>query len=135
MAQNGEFLEWAAVHGEYYGTPLEPIRKSLAEGRNVLLDLDTQGALQLKKLHPEAVLIFLKTPALEDLRKRLENRGTEAPEVIARRIERARHELEQSVYYDHVVVNLDLAEAKRELKEIIVGATGRSPLRQPGFRE
>ncbi|MFO1462353.1 MAG: guanylate kinase [bacterium] len=121
MVAADRFLEWATVHGQRYGTPREPIERNLAEGRDVLLDLDTQGALQLKKLMPEAVLIFIKPPTLEELRMRLESRGTDSPEVIARRIARAEHEIEQSVQYDHVVVNRDLQEAKRELKGIISG--------------
>lgn len=121
MTKDGQFLEWAWVHDQRYGTPREPIERNLAEGRDVLLDLDTQGALQLKKLMPQAVLIFIKPPSLEELRKRLESRATDRPEVIARRIARAEHEIEQSVHYDHVVVNRDLDEAKRELKGLISG--------------
>lgn len=119
MAEGGQFLEWAGVHGQFYGTPRAPVEASLREGRDVLLDLDTQGALNLKKLEPGAVLIFLMPPSIEELRKRLESRGTDSADTIARRIARAEHEIEQSVRYDHVVVNRDLAEAKRELKEII----------------
>ncbi|HKY64535.1 MAG TPA: guanylate kinase [bacterium] len=119
MLENDQFLEWAQVHGQSYGTPREPIESRLREGHDVLLDLDTQGAIQLKALYPEAVLIFIKPPSLEELRKRLTSRGTDSPEVIARRIERAEHEIEQSSHYDYVVENRDLAEARRELKGII----------------
>jgi len=119
MVQEGRFLEWASVHGQFYGTPREPIEQNLGQGRDVLLDLDTQGALNLKKLVPQAVLIFIKPPSIEELRKRLESRGTDSPETIAGRISRAEHEIEQSVHYDHVVVNHDLEQAKRELKDII----------------
>lgn len=119
MAEAGQFLEWAEVHGQFYGTPRAPIEASLREGRDVLMDLDTQGALNLKKIEPKAVLIFLKPPSIEELRKRLESRGTDSPETIARRIARAEHEIEQSVHYDHVVVNRDLEAAKKELKAIL----------------
>lgn len=119
MAEAGQFLEWAEVHGQFYGTPRAPIEAGLREGRDVLMDLDTQGALNLKKIEPKAVLIFLKPPSIEELRKRLESRGTDSPETIARRIARAEHEIEQSVHYDHVVVNRDLEAAKKELKAII----------------
>lgn len=119
MVSEGRFLEWAGVHGKFYGTPRGPVESSLQEGRDVLLDLDTQGALNLKKILPEAVLIFIKPPSIDELRKRLESRGTDSPETIAKRIARAEHEIDQSVHYDHVVVNRDLQEAKRELKAII----------------
>lgn len=119
MVEAGQFLEWASVHGQFYGTPREPIEQSLREGRDVLLDLDTQGALHLKKLVPEAILIFIMPPSVGELRKRLETRGTDSAETIAGRISRAEHEIEQSVHYDHVVVNHDLQQAKQELKEII----------------
>ena len=119
MVAEGRFLEWASVHGQFYGTPRDPIEASLREGRDVLLDLDTQGALNLKKIEPKAVLVFIKPPSLQELRKRLESRATDSPETIARRIARAEHEIEESVHYDHVVVNRDLEAAKQELKAII----------------
>lgn len=119
MQENNQFLEWAEVHGQSYGTLREPIESRLREGNDVLLDLDTQGAIQLKALFPQAVLIFIKAPSLEELGKRLTSRGTDSAEVIARRIERAEHEIEQSSHYDYVVENRDLAEARRELKGII----------------
>jgi len=122
MRRNGQFLEWASVHGQRYGTPREPIERNLREGRDVLLDLDTQGALRLKKANPEALLIFIKPPSIEELRKRLKARGTDSEETIRSRIERAEHEIEQSAHYDHVVVNRDLGEAKRELRSIIGSA-------------
>lgn len=119
MLDNDQFLEWAEVHGQSYGTPREPIESRLREGKDVLLDLDTQGAIQLKDLYPQAVLIFIKPPSLEELRKRLTSRGTDSPEVIARRVERAEHEIEQSSHYDYVVENRELGEARRQLKGII----------------
>jgi guanylate kinase len=119
MIQEGKFLEWAMVHGNCYGTPLEPVERHLWAGEDILMDLDTQGALNLKKNRPETVLIFLKPPSLEDLRKRLESRGTDSAETIKKRFEQAKHEIEQSRFYDYVVVNRDLHEAKEELKKII----------------
>jgi guanylate kinase len=119
MLERDQFLEWAQVHGQSYGTPREPIESRLKEGRDVLLDLDTQGAIQLKALFPEAVLIFIKPPSLEELRKRLTTRATDSEDVIARRIERAEHEIEQSSHYDYVVENRDLAEARSRLQDII----------------
>lgn len=120
MLQDGKFLEWAVVHGNYYGTPKEPVDRHIAGGQDVLMDLDTQGALHVKEQRSETILIFLKPPSIEDLRLRLETRGTDSPENIQGRIERARQEIEQSPRYDYVVVNRDLAEAKEELKQIIL---------------
>ena len=122
--QHHAFLEWARVHGNFYGTPVQPVEEALSAGRDVLLDLDTQGAFHVKKLNPEAVLIFLKAPTLTDLQKRLEVRGTDSPEEIQRRIEQAEEEIKQSVYYDYVVVNRDLGQAETELRAILTSSRG-----------
>lgn len=121
QAEQGGFLEWAQVHEHRYGTPKKPIMEHLKRGESVLLDLDTQGALQLKKIVPAAVLIFLKPPSLEVLKERLRARGTEAEEVIHKRFARATEELAESDKYDYVVVNEDLEQAKRSLKTLIKG--------------
>lgn len=125
QVEQGGFLEWAQVHQHRYGTPKDPIMDRLRRGETVLLDLDTQGALQLKKLIPTAVLIFLKPPALEVLGERLRSRGTDSEEVIDKRIARASQELAESDKYDFVVVNEDLEQAKRDLKSIIQGVLDR----------
>ena len=116
---SGQFLESALVHENYYGTPKEPIESRLHRGQDVLLDIDTQGALQLKHEMPEAISIFLKTPTLEELERRLKNRATDSEEAIAKRLKRAEDELKQSGLYDYVVVNEDLKKAKEELIKII----------------
>jgi len=116
----GDFLEWAEVHGNLYGTPRQPVDCRLESGQDVLMDLDTQGALHVKQLRPQTLLIFLRPPSLEDLRARLERRGTDSPEAIQKRIERAEQEIEQSSHYDFVVLNRDLTQAKQELKDIIL---------------
>ncbi len=119
MKSHGKFLETARVHDYWYGTPREPIERHLQLGEDVLLDLDTQGGLNLKATMPKTVLIFIKPPSLEDLHKRLKIRATDSDEVIAKRIQRAREEMEHSSSYDYVVVNEDLSKAREELKGII----------------
>lgn len=115
----GYFLETAQVHGHWYGTPREPIDRRIAEGKDALLDLDTQGGLRLKAEDPRAVLIFVMPPSLEVLPARLKGRGTDTEEVIAGRVKRAEDEIAQSRFYDHTVVNHDLEAAGEELKGII----------------
>jgi guanylate kinase len=115
----GEFLEWAEVYGHLYGTPSGPVDAALAAGRNVLLELDTQGALQVKRARPEAILIFIEPPSLEELVRRLEQRGTEDPESVSRRVQASYEEVKQKVVYDHVVVNDDLDAAIEQLVRIL----------------
>jgi len=126
MVSEGDFLEWANVHGYRYGTPRKPIENSLKKGISVLLDIDTQGALHLKERNRDAVLVFIMPPDERELRKRLELRGTDSPEVIERRIEKAKEEIAQRSRYDHVILNKDLETAKNELRNIITreGAVG-----------
>lgn len=119
MIGEGEFLEWAVVHGNYYGTPREPIETKLGEGKSVLLDLDTQGALKLKKDRKDAILIFIRPPSLEALRERLEKRGTDPKEVMEKRIKKAAEEIAQSDQYDHVLINEDLKKTQEELRNLI----------------
>ncbi len=128
--REGRWAEWARVHDNYYGTPAAPIEKALAAGRPVLLDIDVQGARQLVERFPEAVTIFIMPPDMETLEKRLAGRGTDSPEVIARRLENARREMEQKDFYRHVIVNDDLEEAVGQL----VGLVG-SYLQQSGSRK
>jgi len=124
MSDNGEFLEKATVHEYWYGTPAKPIESRLKVGEDVLLDIDTQGALNLKRIFPDAVLIFIQPPSEEDLYKRLKNRGTDSEETIGKRVRRAQGEIQHSSQYDHIVVNNDLRTAKEELKKIILAVRG-----------
>lgn len=119
MIESGDFVEWAEVHGNLYGTPAEAVARQREQGRHVLLDLDTQGALKLKQEHPDAVLIFIHPPDLETLKQRLEKRATDDVEIIEKRIAKAQDEIALSHRYDHVVVNRDLEAAKQELKAIL----------------
>ena len=116
----GRLLEWAEVHGELYGTPRDDVERLLAEGREVLLEIDVQGAKQLTAAMPDAVTIFLEPPSWEVLERRLESRGTESGAALARRLETARRELEDAPGFDHRVVNDDLAEAVNEVDRILM---------------
>ncbi len=116
----GEFLEWARVHDHCYGTLISEVRGKLAAGSSLILEIDVQGALQVKERIPEAVLIFVKPPSLEVLRKRLVGRNTETEDSIALRMSNASHELELADRYDEVIVNDDLESACDELVSIIL---------------
>jgi len=117
--EDGEFLEWANVHGNYYGTPRGLIDDKVAEGKQVILEIDPQGALQVKKAMPDSVLIFIKTPSMEELESRLSARGTESAEQIRTRIQTAIHEIELAETYDFVVTNDDVATATEAIVRII----------------
>lgn len=119
MIRNGEFLEWANVHGERYGTPREPVMEQLKQGRDVLLDLDVQGARQVKQLYPDAVLIFLAPPSMEELERRLRNRNTETEAEIQRRLANARTEMNSVDIYDYLVINEALDRSQREVECIL----------------
>ncbi len=126
--QNDDFLEHAEVFGNYYGTLRQPIEENLRNGRNVLLDVDTKGAEQVKRKMPEAVMIFIMPPSIEELEKRLRSRGTESEDVIQKRLREARHEIAQKDIFDHIVVNDSLETAQAELDAILYPA---SPAREP----
>jgi guanylate kinase len=121
MIAGGQLLEWADVFGNRYGTPAEPIRRVLSTGRDALLEIDVQGARQVKEAMPRAVLILLEPPSLEELERRLRSRGTEDEERLARRLSKAEWELQQRDGFDHVVVNDDV-EAASERVAAIIGA-------------
>jgi guanylate kinase len=115
----GEFVEHAEVFGNMYGTLRGPLEKALAEGKIYLLEIDVQGALQLKELGEPGVYVFISPPDFEELRRRLMKRGTEAPEVLERRLHKAEDEYRERVRYDHVVVNDDLDRAVAEVRSKI----------------
>ena len=120
MRARGEFAEWASVHGSFYGTPRRPLEQSIQEGRDILLDIDVQGASQIKKQYPRAVSIFLLPPSWRELKKRLALRGTDRRESIRRRLETARREIRAIMRYDYFVVNREIPKALEALKSIIV---------------
>ena len=117
--KRGEFLEHATVFGHHYGTLKETVNKSLEEGKDVVLVIDTQGALALKK-NVEATFIFILPPSLEVLEKRLTSRKTESPESLKKRLKWAEHEIEQAKHYDYTIVNDALDEAFEALKSIVI---------------
>ncbi|HEU5319413.1 MAG TPA: guanylate kinase [Methylomirabilota bacterium] len=119
MLQAGEFAEWAAVHGHLYGTPARPLEAALRAGTDVLLDIDTQGAAQLRARYPEAVLVFIVAPSLAELEQRLRERRSDAETEIARRLRRAREEVALWRTYDYLIVNRDVKEALEQLAAII----------------
>ncbi len=119
MIEEGDFLEWAEVYGNLYGTSKSQVIKAIESGKDVLLDIDVQGALQVKNNFPEAVLIFILPPSLKELEKRLRKRGTDSGEAIERRLRIAREEIRKSIYYDYLVVNDVLEVAFNKLKSII----------------
>nr|ADI21495.1 guanylate kinase [uncultured myxobacterium HF0070_11L13] len=126
MVQADEFLEWADVFGKKYGTGEAAVRKQLDAGVDVLLDIDVQGGLQVQERLPEAVLIFLLPPSMDELRRRLINRATDAPDEIERRLSEASNEMQQCRNYDYLVLNDDFDKAASDLRSIIVGARHRT---------
>jgi guanylate kinase len=119
MIEGGGFLEWADIFGERYGTPREPVARALAEGRDVLVEIDVQGARQVKAAEPEAFMVFITPPSLEELERRLRTRGSETEQQIGRRLAKAREELAAEPEFDVTVVNDDLETAAREVVEIV----------------
>ena len=119
MIQNKQLLEYAEYVGNYYGTPLEYVENTLATGKDVFLEIDVQGAIQVRELMPDGVFIFLTPPDLNELESRIVNRGTDSDEVIAKRMKTAREELELMKYYDYSVVNDTVDNAVQKIEAII----------------
>ena len=123
----GNFLEHATVFDNYYGTPKDMVLKRLERGRNVLLDIDVQGGLQVKAAMPEAVLIFILPPSLSELRKRLEGRGTETAELVEKRLSKAVNEIKLIGEYDYFIVNDTREEAAALARSILAAECARVP--------
>ena len=120
MAANGELLEWAPVFGKSYGTPRAPVETALAEGRDVLFDIDWQGTQQLReKAGPDVVSVFILPPSAADLEKRLHTRAQDSDEVIRGRMDRASHEMSHWAEYDYIVVNENIEDAFAEVQSIL----------------
>ncbi|TGY73553.1 guanylate kinase [Enterorhabdus sp. NM05_H27] len=115
LADEGGFLEWAEYAGNCYGTPLASVQREMAAGRQVILEIEVQGALQVREKMPEAHLVFIEPPSLEELERRLRGRGTEADDVVRKRMETALVELSHKMEYDIRLVNDDLDEAVAQL--------------------
>jgi guanylate kinase len=119
MIAAGGFLEWADIFGERYGTPREPVERALAEGRDVLVEIDVQGARQVKAANPGAYMVFIKPPSLTELERRLRTRATETDQQVRRRLAKAADELAAEPEFDVTVVNDDLEQAAREVIQIV----------------
>lgn len=119
MLDAGEFAEWAEVHGSLYGTPRRMLERRLREGQDVLLDIDVQGARQIKQHFQSAVAVFVLPPSLKELRRRLAARGTDERKTIEQRWQRARHEIQEIEGYDYFIVNRDVEDAVTRLAAII----------------
>ena len=119
MVDAGDFVEWAEVHGNLYGTSKAAIADRITGGQDVVLEIDCQGALQIKRLFPNAVLIFLLPPSWDELLQRLQRRGEDDPAVIAQRMENARIEVSQARHFDFVIINALFETALFDLKAIV----------------
>ena len=120
--QHGGFLEWAEVHGNYYGTSKKWIESEMSSGRDVLLEIEWQGAQQVRKSFPKAIGIFVLPPSMDVLKTRLSGRGTDSAEVIARRIAAAHDEMRHVDEFDYVIINDDLQQASGDLQSIVTAS-------------
>jgi len=130
MIANGDFLEWAEVHGNLYGTSRRAVKEIRSSGSDVILTIDIQGAAQARKLFPYAVSVFVMPPSLDALARRLENRGTDTAQDRRLRLDSALYEMEQYVNFDYVVINDDLDRAIDELVAIITAERCRTSRRR-----
>lgn len=117
--ERGEFVEWAEVHGFMYATPRAPLVETVQQGGVIILDIDIQGAMQVKEKFPHCVTIFVAPPSLESLEQRLRNRGTDSEELIKRKLQDALREMAKIPEYDYLIVNEDLDTAVRQLEAIL----------------
>ncbi len=120
MIQNNEFLEWAKVHDHYYGTPKKYIKENIRQGKIIIMDIDVQGGINVKKRFPDAVFVFVLPPSFEDLEKRLIERGTDNMDTIKLRIENARKEIALMYNYNYLIVNDELQRAIEDVRSIII---------------
>src|SRR4029079_12853856 len=126
MAKQGQMAEWATVHTNLYGTPAAPLEAALRDGRDVLLDIDTQGAAQLRARYADAVLVFVVAPSMAELEQRLRERRSDAEREIQRRLQRAREEISMWRQYDYLIVNRDVKDAVDQLVAVIIAERGRT---------
>jgi guanylate kinase len=127
-------IEYATYVGNYYGTPTEYVEKQLAEGKDVILEIEIQGALKVREKFPTALLLFVMPPSIAELRRRIVKRGTESSENIEKRLKRAVEEAEGIEHYDFIVINDDLDECAKRMHEIIATAHA-APFRNQDFIE
>ena len=134
MIQNDELLEWAEFCGNFYGTPRFAVAQAIANGKDVVLEIEIQGAMLVKQNHPEAVFVFIVPPSLAILAERIHKRGTESEEIIQKRLATAVHELEYIEEYDYVVVNDEVPAAVQRLRSIIVAEKCRVKRKPAAFK-
>lgn len=120
MIKNDQFLEWAQYVNNYYGTPKQFVMDMLEQGKDVILEIEVQGAMQVKQKYPDGIFIFLAPPDMEELHQRIRNRGTEDDEVIQRRMRKAREEIDMMVNYDYVVINDEVDLAVKRIEAIVI---------------
>jgi len=132
MIENKELLEWATVYDNWYGVPRQPVKQALEQGQDVVVKVDTQGALTIKKIVPQAIAIFLTSQSIEELARRLNQRGTESPGDLALRLKVAEEEVKQIASFDYIVVNRqdEIDSAVSEVKAIITAERCRVAPRQ-----
>jgi guanylate kinase len=126
MIKEGAFLEWAEVYGKLYGTPRAPTQEWMAQGYDVLLDIDTQGAMQIRRHVPEAVSVYILPPSMAVLRRRLEDRKGDSPDEIAKRLKRAKDEVAHYRDYSYVIINDDFKFSVRQLEAIVLAERSRT---------
>ena len=131
ISQN-HFAEWAVVHGNYYGTPKQTVLDAMAKGRDIIFDIDVQGAKALRANLGIGRTVFILPPSRQALKERLTGRGTDPPQTIARRLANARGEIEQADWFDHIIVNSDVAAAADELRAVYL-AERATPALYPGL--
>lgn len=136
LRDKGEFLEWAEVHNNYYGTSKRWLEEQTRAGRDILLEIDWQGAQQVRKVFPKAVGVFILPPSVEELERRLRGRGTDSEDVIARRVLAARGEMRHVAEFDYVIINENLPAALEDLVAVVRASRLRyanQEARQPEF--
>lgn len=122
MVENGDLLEWAMYNNRYYGTPGAPIEQAVAEGRDILLEIELQGARQIREHRPDAVMFFVAPPSMDELERRLRRRGDTTEEDIEDRLDIAESEMQEApTLFDHVIVNVDLDKAVEHIVRLITG--------------
>lgn len=135
LVGDGVFLEHAQVFGNYYGTSMLEVRELINKGVDVILEIDVQGATQIRQALPNAISIFILPPSLAVLEERLRKRKTDSEEVIMRRLNEARHEIQQAIEFDYIVVNNDLVETENHLLSIIRSQRFRQPLQMEAIEK
>jgi guanylate kinase len=126
MIAHGQLLEYAEVYNNCYGTPMRFVEETLGEGHDIILEIDIQGALQVKEKYPQAVLVFIVTPSKSDLKKRLLSRGTDDQKVIEKRLQSVAGEMKLAGRYDYIVINDEISKAVDKIKSIITAEKSRS---------